>query len=496
MLATGWFGRLRPQGTVSIVDNEGRYFSRIWCGFEVFSSLMHDRLDLPKDYRHDFYTVKRHAGRKAHDAHSKGSVSVPLSTPRLECVDQPMREAVGITDGIARSDHDAWGRHSLNKVYREFHFPEEVLANALDVQVSKGKSTLEADRVHILNSLVGRSVSAMEMELDPLLTHPVYQEVDGLLRGKMAAASVRRGIEVGGATTQKYLDCISASQLRELHGYFDSCPEFTAELAALFFDRLPATLEVLSLSCEDHAATETLLGPLTQLKELTTLNLADWYVGPANAGELGAALVGLPKLTALNLYCNGIAPEGAAALAPHLGQLVQLEKLMLEDNSLGPTGTASLAPAIGRLVNLDYLNLYRNDIQAGGATPLAAAVGKLDKLKTLILRSNALGDVGAKALAVGLESCLGMEVLNLGNNDFSAEAVVALLPAIAKMSKLKTLVLDGSACHPLGADVSLLLLVLPRLANLALLKITSRNEIPEATLERIKAAVPEGCVVK
>lgn len=136
------------QGTVSIIDERAVCYTRIWCSYEVYRALVGARQG--RRYQYAMYTAIEHVG--ADDHH---------------------HQAVGVVEGLAAPDNGQTAR----KASRERFFPQERLDRALEVELQHGAASVEADKRHILNSIVGAS----DLEAAPLAEHARYSELNATL---------------------------------------------------------------------------------------------------------------------------------------------------------------------------------------------------------------------------------------------------------------------------------------------------------------------------
>mmetsp|Transcript_89956 Transcript_89956/g.160104 ORF Transcript_89956/g.160104 Transcript_89956/m.160104 type:complete len:469 (+) Transcript_89956:125-1531(+) len=232
------------EGVISVVDAEGMVFTRVWCVFEVFHALMGN---LKSDFKWDVYT--------AHDHHYCGDT----------------RHAVGIVDGLAY--HNINNQKSGNKEYpgfkimRESHFPVNLLSKSVTLCLEAGQATVEADRKHILNSMVGRKDSQLDEE--PLRTHSNYQKANDVVRGRLANATFDVGLQQDDDVFKSYLNALSRSGVKNL---FVRIPENVAkERHDQFVDALPTSLETVVIG--GLVSVPESLGKLTSLKSLNLSGL-------------------------------------------------------------------------------------------------------------------------------------------------------------------------------------------------------------------------------
>ena len=93
------------------------------------------------------------------------------------------RKALGIISGGATSDYGASSRISA----REAAFPYELIKKSLSIQVESAEASVEDDRIHILNSIVG--CSGEKIDDVPLKAHDNYVKLNNSLRGTFASST-------------------------------------------------------------------------------------------------------------------------------------------------------------------------------------------------------------------------------------------------------------------------------------------------------------------
>ena len=136
-----FFKALRlSKGTVSILDKGGVVFTRVWCSFEIYVSLVGSK----PGFLWDVYT--------AIDA-------VGTGTP-----------AVGITDGLAKCDRD----QPINKGKRESKFPSKLARSALGIELEKAQASMDEDRRRSLDTLLSVLGILAVLTVLALLTVPCF----------------------------------------------------------------------------------------------------------------------------------------------------------------------------------------------------------------------------------------------------------------------------------------------------------------------------------
>ena len=253
-----------------VLDAEATPFTRIWCAFEESIAVTMDNAARPGKghFLLDIATVP--SGNP--ETHSDNKAE--LLTDGLSPVEQEMeveRQKQGFGDS-------GW----LAKSNREQRFPIVVIHAALQkFTVVKAEASKKEDRTNILNSIVGRK--SAELHLEPLVTHPRYDEVDDTLKSIFAEAAIRKAV---------------AEEL-ELNPLTTALRKGTARKALRFtFSELESTfgaahLQALSESFPEKL--ESLDAAFSRCKQL------------ADVAALGAGLEKLQALTSLNLNFRGCA---------------------------------------------------------------------------------------------------------------------------------------------------------------------------------------------
>lgn len=208
----------------------------------------------------------------------------------------------------------------------------------------------------------------------------------------------------------------------------------------------------------DKLASAISTGSTGALPNLEKLCLAFNLLTPVGAKHLSTALSSTScGLRYLDLSDNAVGADGAAHLADALviqhqrkdGQEASkhyLEELCLSNAEIGSAGAASLAKALLQGSLLSSLSLQDNNIGPDGAKHLSSAL-KTDiaLMRSLNLWHNSLLDEGVEHLAESLHENSSLEVLNLGFNDLSDEAVEGLSQALegcGQVSRLREINLE------------------------------------------------------
>jgi len=290
-------------GTLSVVDREAQCYKRSWCGYEVWVSLA----SKPNaSYRYDMYTSLGDRG-------------------------------VGLTHGITPTDQSRKAIANTMKAKRESEFPLSMVDYAFAFDICKTSASQSNDRKHILNS-----ITALDLDAEPLTCHQKFDELNKLLRGRFAAATWRLTLESRSDNMERHAHALSESGLRALHislGYIDHVVD--SDVSHLW-SALPTSLqkfEVSFLGCEtlSDLAVESIAQGLAKVPRLKTLKLSLSFCSnltDTSARTLGHAFKLLPELSQLKLWMQRtkVTAEGIKSIAEGLSQQVATEQSELSRN--------------------------------------------------------------------------------------------------------------------------------------------------------------------
>lgn len=212
------------------------------------------------------------------------------------------------------------------------------------------------------------------------------------------------------------------------------------------------TLEVRFTLTEDN------IQKLSNLPNLTRLDLGSSHTGPAEAALLSAVLPELLALKELDLSYNGhLGDEGIAYLSVPGVFREDLEKLNLCSCGIGADGAESLS-AEGVLPRLKELNLSENVLNDEGVAFLSGpGVLPGESLEILNLSNNNIKAAGAESLSApeALPQLLVLKRFDLSYNYIRKEGVASLLALDVLSKSMECLVLSHNRIGP-SAEMSLL----------------------------------------
>jgi len=262
--------------TITILDKEGVVFSRVWCLFELFLT----RVDSKKENAEG----KSKGGEWGiYTAHTH-TYKTPWRGGREE-----ERQAVGIISGGSTSDYI--NPHHCIAAAREAAFPYSLIKKSLSIQVESAEASSEADRIHILNSIVGTSTEMIDDE--PPTSHDKYVELNDSLRDTFvsSAGSLRSAAEEGGEGWKEMLTALSKGNMQgEMTFNFESGEAYdrlTGVQATELINHLPLYLDELDIFSAQFGSefVNVLIKRVKVFHNLNYLNISDIRVGGEEGGQ-------------------------------------------------------------------------------------------------------------------------------------------------------------------------------------------------------------------
>jgi hypothetical protein len=152
------------KGTVSILDKDCVVYSRMWCIYELYKSLM----DKKDGHKFDVYTEhdwKVNAGKYFNDD----------------------GDAIGLIDGFIDGDNVIGSPDPLLKPLRESQFPLERILKAGAIDIKKAVASETRDEKYIKNTITNQNEDD-----DPPEHHDNYEKLNNLIRGFFVSSSLDR----------------------------------------------------------------------------------------------------------------------------------------------------------------------------------------------------------------------------------------------------------------------------------------------------------------
>mmetsp|Transcript_125152 Transcript_125152/g.359415 ORF Transcript_125152/g.359415 Transcript_125152/m.359415 type:complete len:712 (-) Transcript_125152:3-2138(-) len=418
------------KGTVVVLDSLATPFRRVWCSFELFTTLKDQSktLDIAT-----FFTDGDLLPEIIQE-------SWPTSEGRAESRDVlhvPGGRADLVTDGIIPEDDQRKGEmvkfgHISKpalpadiKAMRESTFSLEVAFRGYDTAIETSNATVDSDRVHILNCIVGAS----DLDAPPPAKHPSYDKVNQTIRSRLAMAVICQAVRSGKPdgverSFQAMCEDPDRTELRmEVPG-----TEFSDEMMGILAQRLPGGLQTLRLNLGGTKATDL-------------------------AGmRLGEALGRLANLSSFELYVNSKEMTNAvpAALAQSWTPSSKLTSLSLTFTSLkvDDAGAATFAEGLRHLKSLTYFRVgfSYTKITGVGVSAVAQAMRSATALTDLgfTVNNTAVGSDGAIAVADAFASLPHINEIWVGfyNSKVGDDGAAAVYKAAAALSNVANFFAD------------------------------------------------------
>ncbi len=158
------------------------------------------------------------------------------------------RSAVGIISG------GEIGENAFYSARRESYFPTELIRKSRNIKIESAEASMEADRVHILNSIAEEK----ELGANPPISHPNYDKVNDAVRGAFAASmpALKAALEIGGDAWTEILVSMSKGiwagtfelNFDSFLGFQSSTPRLTSSQARQLISHIPLTSNGLDIS--------------------------------------------------------------------------------------------------------------------------------------------------------------------------------------------------------------------------------------------------------
>lgn len=239
------------KGTVSVVDQKGKSWTRIWCVYEMFVSVVEER----KDYTYDMYTAFKHTYEDE---------NLHIKEERL---------AVGITHNAVCID----GGDGQRKQSREEYFPLALMDSGISFRSQDGEASEPDDKVAILAE-IGDKATVLNETIHAVAANAVLERV----------------LHENDERRHQYLEALmKGNPLRVVwvNLVYHKSKGDTQENVNMLIDALAANpraskIEELLLSSRNATELPRSLGRLTGLKRLTISSCYGLADLPDNMNEM------------------------------------------------------------------------------------------------------------------------------------------------------------------------------------------------------------------
>ncbi|CAE8596983.1 unnamed protein product, partial [Polarella glacialis] len=354
----------------------------------------------------------------------------------------------GFTDAEANvRDADFSADAEACKSLRELCFPIHVKEKGMNLRLQEAQATEDADRRHILNSVVGKQLQDLDEE--PPLEHANYTKVNAWLGSRFALACFRPAIMKGSARRLGVARALQADRWQQQFELdIDKLPtERHAAAFEVFVAGLPKDLKQLLLTWSKFAADSNLAAlaeklPISlqqlqldfddcsQISDAVVAALAERLPISLQQLQLDFAICSLHQLELSFAICSQISDAGVAALADKLPiSLHQLELSFAICSQISDAGVAALADKLP--ISLHQLELsfaICSQISDAGVAALADKLPiSLHQLELSFAICSQISDAGVAALADKLPISLQqLELKFAGCSQISDAGVAAL----------------------------------------------------------------------
>jgi hypothetical protein len=322
----------QSRGTVVIVDHTATCFSRLWCVYEIYSSLL---LSKHEKYTFDLYTAFPHRVEGLVGGVEK-------------------RAAVGITDGMIPVDFNAEAKWS-----RQSHFPAKRLDLGITFDCRKGRASfkLDEERIH----------RAIGDDHKTTLNNRVHGVIAASLLRRVLETKTNNHEEGNERKASQYLDAFEKGKVRKLSLFMGDSPADTQENIMMVLGKLDSK-ECKLLDLQSNAIAY-LPDNFTRFGNMTHLCLS----GCSRIKKLPESFGDLGCLHSLLLqFCTSL-----ECLPDSIGNLKLLNKMSLDCC----TSLTELPDSFGGLASLCHLYLTG----CSGLIKLPDSFANLQELRVLHL---------------------------------------------------------------------------------------------------------------
>ena len=232
--------------TASILDERAIVFTRIWCIEELYLTHIFSQKQ-KKKYQTRLEELEGEGKEVTKDDVKSTNFAGlwAIYTALHHEVDDEEHEALCIVSGGTSAD----GGDGTYTAAREDPFPMERIYQSRSIQVQTAQASVESDRKHILNSIVG----AADLNAEPTQHHDSYDLLNNSVRGAFACTipALRGSLKDSFDEFEKTLDVMSKSGYKDKlsfnfevdHGWDD----MEVESAVKLIQHWPASIEGLEL---------------------------------------------------------------------------------------------------------------------------------------------------------------------------------------------------------------------------------------------------------
>ena len=416
------------EGTISIIDPNCKIYTRIWCIYELYKSVMEN----DRKYEFDIYT-------KIDDDDNNNNNN-----------DNNNNKAVGITHGYLLSDKKRGDDiKSYTKKQRESKYPLDNILQSINVDIKDAESSIESDRNYILNIITGQSKSKKICN-----QHNNYDTLNDILRGIFITPVIDRIIKEKDINIiNQCLYILKLSNSKIINIDVRDCIKFDNTLLTNLIDNLP--LQIIDFTLMFHGSSVTrkdlhlCYQKFKYFKYLENLDLSFCNINDDIIKIIiETMLIINQKLKKLNVCHNNISNYGLIEIAKGLKNNSSLLSLDLSGNKLTYINFISSTCCLMKDYSMLRFNLYDGK-QYDGVTELAHALENHPSLLSLNISATNITNNGIKKISISLKNNYILQYLDLSENNIGDDGAIEIADALRVNNTLKSLNLY---CNMIGDE--------------------------------------------
>lgn len=220
--------------TVSIVDEKGIVFTRVWCVEELYLTHLYSQEQKTELSTDD-----------DEDKPRKGQIWAIYTAYEHENDDGETKNAIGLVAGGTTVD----GGDGSYIAAREAEFPMKRILQSRNINIQTAQASVESDRRHILNSICKRK----DLNADPFEAHENYDMLNNAVKGAFACSlpALRGSLKEGEEEWKEMIQVMSTSITRDpMRFNFEDgygWDDLEIDSAIQLIDHLPHNIEGLEL---------------------------------------------------------------------------------------------------------------------------------------------------------------------------------------------------------------------------------------------------------
>jgi len=384
--------------TLSLLDKNGIVFTRIWCIFELYMTMLRAQ-DLKKKISKQ--------GQK-----SEGGVWAVYAAQKhlyqqYSGYDPEERKAVGIITGGATGDAGSsdWSKN------REQHFPFDLIMKSLKIKVETASATVDTDRVNILNYIVGRT---LDLSTNPPEQHKRYTDLNKAVCAAFASpkGTLGRAMNESDEDFKKVLTAMSHGRRdKHIELYLNNFDGLTAQKAAALVRNLPCNLESVELWYAPFHGTVFMEAVIEWISESTNLKRLLIFMVHVTGDTEG----------------RDVGKKFAQVVANNS----TIEKLSLQTDVVGSRNASHWADALAKNKTLKVLEVFGMGDYSKNEPKYASCDGYY--VDGMLLNK------GFEDLALGIAANKALEIVKLTHHGVGSDGIAALSPALNANKTIKNI---------------------------------------------------------